>query len=797
MTNHFIDYRNADVFLIIGSNAAETHPMAMRWIGMAKGRGAKIIVVDPRFTKTAAKADIYAPLRPGTDIAFLYGIMNYAIQNNLYHHEYVVNYTNASYLISPEYGFADGLFSGLEEKDGILAYDSKKWGYQKEGENIKKDPTLQDPQCVFQILKRHVSRYDLKTVSQVTGTPEDVLREVCATYCATGKPGKAGNLIYAMGITQHSYGGQNVRAIAMLQLLLGNIGIAGGGVNAQRGESNVQGSTDLAMLFHLIPGYLKCPIAPKHPTLKDYIEVETPKTGYWSNTPKFLISMLKAWYGDKATKENDFCYDWLPKLDGKDHSHMAIFEKMAEGKIKGFLAWGQNPAVGGPLASAERKAMEKLKWMVVIDLFETETATFWKRPGVNPADIDTEVFMLPAAFSYEKEGTVSNSGRWIQYRWKAVDPPGKAKSDLWIADRLFKAIRKEYQAGGKFPNPILNMVWNYDMPGHDEPDINKVGIELNGYSIADNEVLSSFGTLKDDGSTACGMWIYTGYWAEDPELKVPACKRRSTKDPSGLGLYPKWSFAWPLNRRIIYNRCSCDPAGRPWNPEKVLVSWDGSKWITNDVPDFSAKDAKTKEPVPPEKTANAPFIMLPEGQGRLFASGLKDGPLPEHYEPVESPVKNLLTKQQSNPLATRRKGDFAKVAETASKEFPYVATTHRLIEHYQSGAVTRNCPYLVELMPEMFATISPSLANKLGIKPGDEVIVSSARGEIKCKANVLPIVKPLNVNGSTIEIVALPWHWGYQGLAQGSIANDLTPYIGDANTGIPEYKGFLCNIRKA
>ncbi len=797
MTNHFVDYKNTDVFLIIGANPAENHPMAMRWIGAAKARGAKIIVADPRFSKTAAKADIWAPLRPGTDIAFLYGIMNYAIQNNLYHRDYVVNYTNASYLISPEYGFTDGLFAGAEIKDGKFTYDNNKWAYQKDGDNIKKDPTLQDPQCVFQILKKHVSRYDIKTVCQITGTPEDVFQKVCETYCSTGKPDKAGNIIYAMGVTQHSYGAQNVRATAMLQLLLGNIGIAGGGVNAQRGESNVQGSTDMGILYHLLTGYLNCPVASKHPTLQSYIEVETPKTSYWSNKPKFLISMLKAWYGNKATPENDFGYDWLPKLDGKDHSHMAIFEKMAEGKIKGFFAWGQNPAVGGPLSAAERKAMEKLEWMVVVDLFETETASFWKRPGVNPADIKTEVFFLPAAFSYEKEGTVTNSGRWIQFRWKAVEPPGKAKSDLWIADRLFKAIRKEYQAGGKFPDPILNMVWDYDTPGHEEPDLNKVCTEINGYTVADGEVLASFAKLKDDGSTACGVWIYCGYWAPDPELKVPAAQRRSQVDKSGLGLYPKWTFAWPLNRRIVYNRCSADPAGQPWNPQKVLVAWDGAKWLTNDVPDFGAIDAQTKQPIPPEKTANAPFIMLPEGQGRLFAQGLKDGPLPEHYEPVESPVKNIMSKQQNNPLAVRYRGDFARVAGTASPEFPYVATTHRLIEHYQSGAVTRNCPWLVELMPEMFVTISPTLAGELGIKPGDEVVVSTARGEIKCKANVLPIVSPMKVNGTTVEVVALPWHWGYQGLGPGSTANDLTPCIGDPNTNIPEYKAFLCKIRKA
>jgi len=798
MTNSFTDYKNSDVFLMIGANPAENHPQVMRFAGIAAAkRGAKIIVVDPRFTKTAAKADIYAPIRPGTDIAFLYGIMNYAIENNLYFHDYVVNYTNASFLVSPEYGFSDGLFTGLTEKDGNFSYDTKTWQYQTDGANIKKDPTLQDPQCVFQILKRHVSRYDIKTVCNITGTPEDVYRKVCELYCSTGKPDKAGNLLYAMGITQHTYGGQNVRATAMLQLLLGNIGIAGGGVNAQRGESNVQGSTDQAMLYHYIPGYNPCPDV-NTPTLKDYIEKQVPKTSYWSNRNKFIISMLKAWFGDKATAENDFCYGWLPKHTGKDHSHMAIFQAMAEGKIKGFFAWGQNPAVGGPLASRTRDALAKLDWMVGVDLFETETVSFWKRPGVNPADIKTEVFLLPTAMSYEKEGTVANSSRWIQWRWKAVEPPGEAKSDLWIADRIFKAIRKEYQAGGKFTDPILNMVWDYDVPGHDEPDIMKVGREMNGYLVADGSLLDSFAKLKEDGSTACGVWIYAGYMFVDPALKVPACQRRSREDKTGLGLFPKWSFAWPANRRIVYNRCSADPAGKPWDPAKTLVAWDGTQWITNDVPDFGFKDANTGAFIPPNISASNCFIMNTEGVGRLFApTGMKDGPLPEHYEPIESPVKNLISKQQNNPVAARYKGDFAKVAHTASPEFPYIATTHRLVEHYQSGAVTRNCPTLAEFMPEMFATISPGLAKKLGVKPGDLIVVSTVRGEITCKANVLPIVKPLKVNGSEIEIVGLPWHWGYQGLAPGSTANDLTPFVGDPNTMIPEYKAFLCNVKKA
>lgn len=803
MTNSFTDYRNTDIFLIIGSNPAEAHPIAMRHITKAMEKGAKMIVVDPRFTKTAARADIYVPLRPGTDIAFLYGLINYAIENDLYQHEYVLNYTNASYLISPDYNFADGIFSGLEEKDGKLSYNTASWAYQKDVDNIRKDPTLQDPRCVWQIMKKHVSRYDIKTVSKITGTPEDILQKAYATYCESGKPDKAGNLIYVLGITQHSYGTQNTRATTMVQLLLGNVGMPGGGLNPQRGQSNVQGACDVGMLWNNITGYLNVPDATKHPTYKDYLEVETPKTGYWSNKPKFLASLLKAWYGDKATKENDFCYDWLPKSDGKDHSHMSSYVSLAEGHIKGVFCWAENPSVAGPDASHEAKALENADWMVCVDLFENETAAFWKRPGVNPADIKTEVFLLPGAHIYESEGTRTNSSRHIQWRWKAVEPPGQAKSSLWIADRIFKAVRQEYQSGGKFPDPILNMVWNYDKPGQDGPDIEKVAIEMNGYNVADGRVLGTFGDLKDDGSTACGIWVYTGYYYVDPNeqnpsLKVPAAKRHGTEDKSGLAVYPKWTFAWPLNRRIVYNRCSADPAGRPWKKDKPLMAWDGTKWITNDVPDFGVTDAATKAPIPPEKTANAPFIMLPEGQARFFVpSGLKDGPMPEHYEPVESPVKNLMSKQQNNPMAKRWGGEFAKLAETGSKEFPYVATTVHYVEHYQTGVRTRNSPLLVELMPEQFATISPTLAGKLGIKPGDEIFVSSARAEIKMKANVLPIVKPLIVNGSPVEIVSLPWSWGYMGLSKGDVGNDLTPFIGDANVVVPEYKAFLCNVRKA
>ena len=800
MTNSFPDYKNSDVFLIIGANPAENHPQVMRFMSLAvEQRNAKVIVADPRFTKTATKADIYATLRPGTDMTFLYGIVNYAIENELYFRDYVVNYTNASFLVNPEFGFEDGVFSGLTEKDGNYTYETGSWSYQRSGDTILKDPTLTNPNCVFQILRRHVSRYDLKTVSSITGTPEDTFRKVCELYCTTGKPNKAGNLIYAMGITQHTYGSQNVRAVAILQLILGNVGIAGGGVNAQRGESNVQGSTDMGMLYGNLPGYVNSVNARTHPTFAAYLERETPKTGYWSNRPKFLISMLKAWYGDKATAENDFCFEYLPKHTGGDHSHMAIFKSMLEEKIKGFFAWGQNPAVGGPMSNLTRKALEKLDWMVAIDLFETETATFWKRPGVNPADIKTEVFLLPTAFSYEKEGTVANSSRWIQWRYKAVNPPGEAESDLWIVDALMRELRKKYRAGGVFPDPILDMVWDYENPNplDHEPNIERVAEEINGYDVKTKQLLSTFANLQADGSTACGVWIFAGYYFKDPDLGVPACKRRSREDKSSLGLYPKWSFAWPLNRRIVYNRCSADPNGNPWDPERMLVSWDGAAWVNNDVPDFGIRDAATGAVIPPSTSAANSYIMTEEGSARLFApTGMKDGPLPEHYEPIESPVENMMSRQQNNPVTAWYKGDFTKIASPGGGEFPYIATTHRVVEHYQSGAVTRNCPLLTELMPEMFATVSPHLAGKLGLTPGDMVSVTSARGEIQCKVNILPIIKPMQVQGQELEVIGLPWHWGYQGLAPGSTANDLTPAVGDPNTMIPEYKAFLCNIKK-
>ena len=780
MTNHWIDYQHADVLMNIGGNTAENHPMSMRWIQKARDKGAKLIVVDPRFTRTAAAADVYAPIRPGTNIAFLGGIMNYALENDLYQKEYVINYTNASYLINSEFSFSDGLFSGAKMDNGKVTYDKSTWTYQTDADgNILKDYTLQDPNCVFQLLKKHYSRYDVDMVCNITGCPKDKFLEVAELYCSTGKPEKAGNIMYAMGITQFTHGSENVRAVAMLQTLLGNMGIAGGGVNAQRGQQNVQGSTDMAILYHIMPGYLGHPKAALHPTLEDYNKVETPKTSYWSNKPKFLISMLKAFWGEHANAENDFCYDYYPKLDKKDRSHIGMYKYIGEGEVKGMICWADNPAVSGPSAAGKREYSANLDWQVVVDIFENETATFWKAPGVNPEEVPTEVFLLPAALHIEREGTVANSGRWIQWRYKAQDPPGECKSDLWIVDKLYKAIRKAYEADpGPFADPILKLNWDYG----EDADAVAVAKELNGYETASGELLLNFTKLADDGSTACGCWIYSGYYNSEDD---PPCKRR-IKETEGIGNNPDWSFAWPVNRRIIYNRCSADPEGRPWNPDAPVLWYENGEWQKNDVPDFNAT-------IPPEDTARAPYIMVPELQARFFAPGMAEGPFPEHYEPWESPVDNLLSGVQFNPAVTvwypEARGD--------RQEFPYIATSYRLTEHYQTGMMTRNMPWLNEAMPDLFVEISPSLAAKLGIDNGDLVVVESKRGQFEAPACVTPRMQPLKINGEELEIVGMFWHWGYACMSQGPVANDITPSIGDANTTIPEYKAFLCNIRRA
>jgi len=653
MTNHWIDLRNADCIMIIGSNAAENHPISFKWVTMAMERGAKLISVDPRFTRTSSKADIYAPIRSGTDIAFIGGMINYILNDmernpGNYNMEYVTQYTNAALIVNPKFKFSDGLFG--EVKNGKYTAAAKgTWKYA-DTKTPAADPTLKNPNCVFQLLKKHFSRYDVDTVCNITGTPKDAYLQVCQTYTATGQKGKAGTIMYAMGTTQHTYGTQNIRGYAILQLLLGNMGIAGGGINALRGTSNVQGSTDMCLLSHILPGYLNVP-KEGDTDLDTYIKrtgkhadaTITPQglagdrsSNWWGNSRKYVVSLLKAWYGNAATRNNDFCFHHLPKCDpGVNYTHIGMFEAMGQDKIRGLWVWGQNPAVGGPNSNGEREALGNLDWLVVADIWANETADFWKRPGANPANIKTEVFVLPAACSYEKEGSISNSGRWAQWRYKAVEPPGVAISDLEIMNLIMLKLKELYQADKAAPGrgAITDLEWNY---GHINADM--VAREINGYDLTTGKLVVSFGKLKDDGTTTSGNWLYCNQYTEEEGNK---CARRKPVDthPRQIGLYSDWSWCWPLNRRIIYNRASVNLDGVPWDSEHPVILRKDSKW-DGDVPDGGWPPINQAK----EGEKYLPFIMKPEGVARLWGYGRVEGPVPEVYEPWESPLdKNLMS----------------------------------------------------------------------------------------------------------------------------------------------------------
>jgi len=816
----------------------------MAWVNEARDKqGAKLIVVDPRFTRTAATADLYASLRSGTDIVFLGGLINYTLQNKLYNEEYVKYYTNALTLTQPDFqgpADLDGLFSGYDAEK--REYDTTSWQYQTEKQTVtvtetdpvtgaevtvqkevsvvKQATSLDDPNCVFAHLKKHYARFTPEVVEQVCGTPKDKFLQVAELYSATGAVDKSGTIMYAMGQTQHTVGTQNVRSIAMLQLLLGNIGIPGGGVNALRGESNVQGSTDMALLFDILPGYLGCPRDVDIDFAAYSKRFDT--TSYWVNGPRFFASLMKAWFGEAATKDNDYAYDYLPKTSG-NYSWITLFEAMYANKIKGVVCMGQNPAVGGPNARFERKAMENLDWLVVMDLFETETASFWKGPDVQPKDIKTEVFLLPAVDALEKAGSIVTSGRRNQWRPQVAAAPGDAKEDIWILDRLAGAIKNVYKDSTDAKDrPILDLAWDYG----DEPDVELVAREINGYAVEDvkdasgeglvakGELIPGFGTIAsaaDPGSIACGNWLFSGYFvpADDGTGAVmPAVKRRGQEDPSGYGFYPRWGFTWPANRRILYNRASARPDGTPWAENKKVIWWDPDlgKWTGFDVPDFSVTKAPDAEADPAKTGLGAqagtdPFIMKSDGKGWLFApKALKEGPFPEHYEPLESPVENPISSVQNNPVIklwdTDADKDIGDKVGT-SDQFPIICTTYRLCEHWQTGPMSRNLPWLVECQPDMFVEIGEELAEEKGIKNGDQVIVSSARGQIQMVALVTKRWRPFQINGKKVHQVGMPWHFGWQGLATGDIANDLTAHVGDGNTMIPEYKAFLVDVRKA
>jgi len=799
MTNSWQDMQNSECFLIAGSNCAECHPIAMKWVNRARAKGAKVIVVDPRFTRTASQADIFAQIRPGTDIAYLGAMINYYIENRLYDEFYVLNFTNALNKISKDYQFNDGLFSGFNPE--TRKYDYASWAYQldADGKPVKAD-SLDDPDCVFQKLKTHYSRYTFDAASKITGIPVAKIKLIADTFAAA----KPGNIFYALGMTQHTTGVQGIRCYAIIQLLLGNVGKAGGGIQALRGEPNVQGSTDMANLNANLPGYLPYPTNAEK-TLQDYVT----KNGSVQHKP--LVGLLKAWFGNNATPENEYGYQWLPK---NNPANMPIqpqfFSKMEDGQFKLLLNWGSNSTVSIPDRKLVARGLSKLEMLVVADIFNTETAQFWKEEGLNPAKIPTEVIFLPAAFVYEKAGSMTNSSRLIQWKEVALKPLNDCHPDLDMLDHIFKRVRTLY-AGSNDPKdePILKANWDY---GEHEASALKVLQELNGYNDATGKLTASLGEYlaAPVGTISTGCWIYAGV---TPDVDKNLADRRGNADPTGLGLNKDYAFAWPGNIRVLYNRASCDAQGQPVDSKRKLIWWDTAQnlWVGNDGPDVVDK---TKGPDTPE--GKQAFRMNPEGVGRLFTATYKsgafatppegiaavpirgagmtiDGPMPEFYEPIESPVANLLHPAvQNNPCAKIVSKEFGN-----PDEYPHVLTTYGVVEHFCAGAITRNIPWLNEIAPEPYAEISKNLAKQIGVKEGDKVEVSSARGRLVVRALVTDRIQTLKINGKDQETIGMPWSWGFASLNPGPSTNNVTMNACDPGAGTPEYKCCLVNIRRA
>ena len=801
MTNHWIDIKNADVVLIIGSNAAEHHPVSFKWIMRAKDNGAALIHVDPKFSRTSARCDYHVPLRSGTDIAFLGGMVNYILESNSYFHDYVVNYTNASFIVGKGYDFKDGLFSGYDAK--ARKYDQSKWGFEKGPDGAPlRDATLKHERCVFNLMKKHYSRYTLKNVSDITGVSEENLLKVYKQFCATGKPDKAGTILYALGWTQHTVGVQNIRCSTLVQLLLGNIGVAGGGINALRGEPNVQGSTDHALLYHVLPGYIGLPLAPWQ-TLAQFNKANTPVTkipnsaNWWGNRPKYFASLLKGWFGEEAKPENDFCYGLLPKVEpGADYSYMYVMDKMYHGKIKGGFVFGVNPMNSFPNTNKMRKALDNLDWMVCAELPNSETTDNWHRPGVDPKKMKTEVFLLPSAHRVEKAGTISNSGRWLLWFDKAVEPAGEARNFADMFVPLINKLRELYKAeGGKLPEALLKMNW----PEKYDPE--EWTRRINGFFWADTKIgnrlykkgdlVPAFGNLQADGSTSSLNWLYTGSYTEDEGNKSKRRDPTQTPMQAAIGLYPNWSWCWPVNRRILYNRASVDLNGKPYNPKKAVIEWDGKKWV-GDVPDGPwAPQADTKN-------GKLAYIMTTDGYAQLYGPGRLDGPFPEHYEPAETPVaQHPFSKQLSSPVYKFHTSDMDKLAKAADPKYPIVLTTYSMTEHWCGGGETRNVPNLLEAEPQLYVEMSPELAKEKGIANGDGVIVESARGRVEAIAMVTVRIRPFKVMGKTVHLIGMPFAYGWTTPKCGDSTNRLTIVACDPNTTIPEAKACCVNIRKA
>jgi formate dehydrogenase major subunit len=798
------DLQNSDCIVIEGSNFADAHPVGFQWVMEARARGAKVIHVDPRFSRTSALADLFVPIRAGTDIAFLGGVINYVLTHDKWFHEYVLRYTNASVILSEEFRDTEdlgGLFSGFDERD--RKYDPATWQYEP-----TKDETLQHPRCVFQVLKRHYARYTPEMVERACGTPKDVFLEACAAITGNSGRDRTTSFCYAMGWTQHSTGVQNIRAASVLQLLLGNVGRPGGGIMALRGHSSIQGSSDIPTLFNLLPGYLAMPYAETHQSLDAFIAADRTDKGFWANMSSYLVSLLKAWWGPAATPDNDFCFDYLPRLTGDHGTYQTVLEQLA-GRCKGYFVLGENPAVASANAKMQRLGMANLDWLVVRDFSLIESACWWKDgPEIATGElsteaIGTEVFFLPAAAHTEKAGSFTNTNRLLQWRFAAVEPDGDARSDLWFMYHLGRRIREKL-AGSTDPadRPVLDLTWDYPTEGAlDEPSADAVLAEINGFD-ASGEPLAAYTQLNDDGSTACGCWIYCGVYAGGVNQ---AARRTPWRDQNWLG--PEWGWAWPANRRLLYNRASADPDGQPWSPGKALVWWDGATgtWTGHDVPDFVP--GKPPDYVPPDGSegpealaGDDPFIMQADGKGWLFVpSGLVDGPLPAHYEPQESPVDNPVYPQRRNParqVVSHPDNRFSPSgSEPGADVYPYVLTTYRLTEHFTGGGMTRWQPYLAELQPGLFCEVSPELAAERGLEHHGWATIVSARNVIEARVQVTERMVPLTVNGRTVHQVGMPYHWGSNGLTTGDTVNDLTAIALDPNVHIQEDKALLVDIR--
>ncbi|MFI5168354.1 MAG: formate dehydrogenase-N subunit alpha [Thermoanaerobaculales bacterium] len=804
MTNHWRDIKNADLILINGANPAEAHPVGFQWFMRAKlDRGAKIIHTDPRFTRTSAVADMYLRIRTGTDVAYFGGLINHVLQNDLFHDEYVRNYTNASFIVKEGYAFNEGLFSGYDPTK--RAYNIATWSYETDAATgyAHRDMTLQHPRSVFQLMKAHYSRYTPDVVSSITGIPTADFGKVADLVGQMGAPDKVMTIVYAVGLTHHTTGGQLIRSGSLLQLLLGNIGRPGGGMNAERGHANIQGNTDHAISWDILPGYLKIP-APGQKNRDDYVAQSAAKKqdpNSWNffglNYKKFLTSTLKAWYGDAATKDNEFAFDFVPK-PASNASWMTIFDQALKGKMQGVILSGMTAASIGPDTNQVRQALANLKWLVVMDALPTTSSEFWRAPGVDASKVQTEVFMLPTTHWIEKDGSFVNSGRWSQWKDQVMPPDGQSRHDHWILSDVFHRVKALYQSqGGKFPDPIMSLTFDYADPLM--PTLDELAKEINGKDLATGKQMTSFALLKDDGTTTTGDWIYVGSYLDSGNLM----KRRSgvqdpaTNDPTGMGFYANWAWSWPLNRRVLYNRASADLTGKPWDPARPGISWNGAKWV-GDVPDYPP----TMNPADPN--AYLPFIMNGEGVGRLFSNGMADGPLPEHYEPVESPVQNPLHANNSaSPVAFYYDQAAGRPNRFGTpQEFPYIATSYRLTEH--EHYVTQHVPHLVQLQPKPFVEIPEELASSKGIKSGDQVRVSSKRGKVEVAAIVTKRLGPLTVAGQKVYQIGIPIHWGDVGISADAdpthgrywLANALTPFVGDASARTPEFKAFLVNLEK-